>query len=64
MLAIAPLTPAGRATARLLQFDRPQRVRERRLFVAAGILKIPDRGEILQRDRLPLKLVQIKLFFL
>ena len=40
--AIAPLTPAGRATARLLQFDRPQRVRERRLFVAAGILKIPD----------------------
>jgi hypothetical protein len=35
---IEALTPIGRATARLLQFNHPDRVAERLILVAAGVL--------------------------
>jgi putative addiction module component (TIGR02574 family) len=34
---IEPLTPTGRATTRLLHFNDQDRIRERELFVAAGV---------------------------
>jgi hypothetical protein len=33
---IVPLTPSGRATARLLQFNQPGRVEERRMLIESG----------------------------
>lgn len=38
---IIPLTPTGRATVRLLQFNHPDRVEERELLLAAGIFSEP-----------------------
>jgi 5-methylcytosine-specific restriction endonuclease McrA len=38
---IEPLTPSGRATVRLLQLNHPDRVEERELLVAAGIILAP-----------------------
>lgn len=35
---IAPVTAIGHATARLLQFNRSQRIKERELMVSAGLL--------------------------
>jgi len=35
---IEPLTPTGRVTVRLLQFNHPDRVQERGLLLAAGFL--------------------------
>ena len=37
---IVPRTAAGRATARLLQLNTPERVDERLLLVAAGLLEV------------------------
>jgi hypothetical protein len=37
---IEPLTPAGRATARLLQFNLPSRLIERKALLAAGVLRV------------------------
>jgi hypothetical protein len=37
---IDPLTPTGRATERLLQFNHPDRVEEREQLVSAGLLSI------------------------
>jgi hypothetical protein len=37
---IEPLTPTGRVTERLLQFNHPDRLEERRLLIAAGLLKL------------------------
>jgi hypothetical protein len=37
---IEPLTPVGRVTVRLLQFNRPDRVRERKLLVLAGMIEV------------------------
>lgn len=34
-----PLTPIGLVTARLLQFNRPDRIEERKLLIEAGLLK-------------------------
>ena len=39
---IEPRTPKGRATARLLRFNDPDRVQERELLVAAGSIRAPD----------------------
>ncbi|MDZ7290269.1 MAG: HNH endonuclease [candidate division KSB1 bacterium] len=39
---IIPLTPKGRATARLLQLNHPDRVEERELLIAAGVFSLPD----------------------
>jgi hypothetical protein len=39
---IDPLTPSGRATARLLRFNDPDRVEERQLLVAAGLIREPN----------------------
>ncbi|MEM7760813.1 MAG: HNH endonuclease signature motif containing protein [Cyanobacteria bacterium P01_A01_bin.40] len=36
---IIPLTPEGRVTVRLLQFNRQERIEERKLLIEAGILK-------------------------
>lgn len=33
---IIPLTPTGRATVRLLQFNHPDRIEERELLIMAG----------------------------
>lgn len=38
---ITPLTAVGRVTVMLLQLNRPERVAERRLLVAAGTVQIP-----------------------
>ena len=37
---IIPMTPVGRVTARLLQFNAPERVEERELLLQAGELKL------------------------
>lgn len=34
---IVAITPIGRATLRLLQFNRPERVQERELIIQAGL---------------------------
>jgi|SRR5947208_3738620 len=39
---IEPLTPTGRATARLLQLNHPDRIEERALLLAAGALTLPS----------------------
>lgn len=39
---IEPLTATGRATVRLLQLNRPERLVERELLIAAGVLTIPS----------------------
>lgn len=39
---IVPLTTTGRATARLLQLNHPERAQERELLVEAGLFKVPD----------------------
>jgi len=36
------LTPSGRATVRLLQLNHPDRVEERELLVAAGMILAPE----------------------
>ena len=38
---LIPLTPVGRVTARLLQFNQAHRVAERELLIAAGLLECP-----------------------
>src|SRR5262245_44019207 len=38
---IEPLTPTGRVTVRLLQLNHPDRIAERELLVAAGLLATP-----------------------
>jgi len=38
---IEPLTPIGRATVRLLQLNRPERITERDILISAGLLRIP-----------------------
>ena len=38
---IEPLTPTGRVTVRLLQLNHPNRVEERELLIAAGLIKTP-----------------------
>jgi HNH endonuclease len=38
---IEALTPAGRVTQRLLQFNQPDRVEERELLVVLGLLVVP-----------------------
>jgi len=38
---IVPRTPIGRATIRLLQLNRPERLVEREILIAAGVLLIP-----------------------
>jgi hypothetical protein len=37
---IDALTPSARATERILQFNLPDRVEERKLFIAAGLLDV------------------------
>jgi 5-methylcytosine-specific restriction endonuclease McrA len=37
-----PRTAIGRATVRLLQLNSPHRIEERRLLVAAGVIRIPS----------------------
>lgn len=37
-----PLTPVGRVTVRLLQLNRGDRLKERQLFIEAGIINIPS----------------------
>jgi hypothetical protein len=39
---IVPLTAVGRATVRLLQFNQPERVAERELLLASGMLRLPS----------------------
>lgn len=39
---IVPLTATGRVTVALLQLNRPERVAERELLLAAGALQIPE----------------------
>ena len=39
---IVPQSAAGRATARLLQFNVPDRVEERRLLIRAGSFVVPE----------------------
>jgi hypothetical protein len=41
---IEPLTPTGRVTVRLLQLNHPERIEEREILVAAGLLKPTDSG--------------------
>jgi hypothetical protein len=38
---IEPLTPSGRVTVRLLQFNHPDRVEERELLLVAGVILSP-----------------------
>ena len=38
---IEPLTPQGRVTVRLLQLNHPERVQERELLAAAGVILTP-----------------------
>lgn len=42
---IVPLTATGRVTAALLQLDRPERVAERKLLLAAGAIQTPERDK-------------------
>jgi hypothetical protein len=42
---ILPLTPIGEVTVRLLWFNRPGRVEERKLLVEAGVLCVDGSGE-------------------
>ena len=37
---IVPLTPVGRVTVRLLQFNQSERVAERELLIASGALRV------------------------
>lgn len=39
---IQPLTPIGRATARLLHFNSPEQLAEREYFVLSGLLTLPS----------------------
>ncbi|MEL6400408.1 MAG: HNH endonuclease [Cyanobacteria bacterium J06626_4] len=39
---VSPLTAIGRVTVRLLQLNRPERVAERHLLLAANLLKVPE----------------------
>jgi len=39
---IIPRTPTGRATTRLLQLNRSERLAERELLILAGAIHIPD----------------------
>ncbi len=39
---LVPLTPEGRATLRLLQLNRPERVAERELLITSRTLHLPD----------------------
>lgn len=39
---IVPLTSTGRVTVRLLQLNHPDRIEERDLLLAAGILRLPE----------------------
>lgn len=41
---VVPLTAVARATVRLLQLNRPARVAERALLIAAGLLRTEERG--------------------
>jgi Na+-translocating ferredoxin:NAD+ oxidoreductase RNF subunit RnfB len=38
---VIPLTPKGRVTTCLLQFNRDERIEERKLMIEAGIIKLP-----------------------
>jgi 5-methylcytosine-specific restriction endonuclease McrA len=38
---IEPLTSVGRATVRLLQLNRSERITERELLIRAGVLRMP-----------------------
>jgi hypothetical protein len=38
---IDPLTPTGRVTVRLLQLNHPERVEERELLIAIGVINLP-----------------------
>jgi len=38
---IEPMTPVGRVTVRLLQFNHADRIQERQLLLLAGLLSIP-----------------------
>lgn len=40
---IQPLTPIGRATARLLHFNDPEQLAEREFFISAGFLRRSER---------------------
>ncbi|MEC4893950.1 MAG: hypothetical protein SAL07_23895 [Oscillatoria sp. PMC 1051.18] len=39
---IIPLTAIGRVTVRLLQINRSERIKERKLLTQANILDVPD----------------------
>lgn len=39
---LEPLTPTGRVTVRLLQLNAPERIEERQLLVAAGVIQAPE----------------------
>lgn len=39
---IDPVTAIGRVTARLLQFNHPDRIEERELLLAAGLIQSPE----------------------
>lgn len=39
---ILPLTAIGRVTVRLLQMNRPERVKERKLLLQANVLSVPE----------------------
>ena len=41
---IEPLTPTGRVTVRLLQLNHPDRVTERELLAATGVIGPPEEG--------------------
>jgi hypothetical protein len=41
---VVPLTPAGRVTVRLLQFNHPDRISERLLLIKAGLIRVPDQS--------------------
>jgi hypothetical protein len=41
---IEPLTPVGRVTARLLQFNHADRIQERHLLLLAGLLSVSRGG--------------------
>ena len=39
---ITPLTSIGRVTVKLLQINRPERIKERQLLLQAKVLKVPE----------------------
>lgn len=41
-----PLTPIGRVTVRLLQLNRPDRIRERQLLLKVGMLSLPGESTL------------------